>query len=123
VLRLARQVVVLGIDRALRRGDSMVRGAAAQAAARVLDPATGPAIVYALQRETDPVTRGRLIEVLARYPGRESILLIMAQLRDDDRSVGVHAHRALVAIAGEDFGTEFPAWQLWWDQTGKARWP
>ena len=47
----------------------------------------------------------------------------MTQLKDDDRTVSVQAQRALVAISGEDFGPEAPAWQLWWDQTGKSRWP
>jgi hypothetical protein len=123
ILHVARQVVVLGIDRAIRMGDSGVRGLGAQAAAQVLDPTFGAALEYALPRERDSVARARLIEALAHYPGKKTIELLMTQLRDDDRTVTTHAHRALVAIAGEDLGPEAPAWQLWWDQTGKARWP
>ena len=123
VLRVARQVVVLGIDRAIRSGDSPVRGAGAQAAAQVLDPAFGAALAYAVPRERDGVARARMIEALASYPGKDTVFLLINQLRDDDRTVTVHAQRALVAIAGEDFGPEAPAWQLWWDRTGKSRWP
>jgi hypothetical protein len=123
ILRVARQVVVLGIDRALRAGGSEVRGAGALAAAMVIDPAFGASLSYALQRERDSVARARIIEALAGYPGRDTILLLMSQLRDDERTVSVHAHRALVAISGEDFGAAASRWQLWWDQTGKTRWP
>jgi HEAT repeat protein len=123
IMRVARQVVVLGIDRAIRAGNSGVRGAAAQAAALVLDPAFGASLAYALPREKDGVARARIIEALANYPGKETIALLLIQLRDDDRTVTTHAQRALVAISGEDFGPEPTAWQLWWDQTGKSRWP
>lgn len=123
ILRVARQVVVLAIDRALRRGDTMVRGAAAQAAAKVIDPAFLPAIIFAMQREKDGLARARMIEALANYPGRETMVVLMGQLRDDDRTVTVHAHRALIAVSGEDFGSDAQPWQLWWDQTGKTRWP
>ena len=123
ILRVARQVVVLGIDRAIRTGDSTVRGAGAQAAAQVLDPSFGASLAYALPRERDGIARARIIEALASYPSKETIALLIAQLRDDDRTVTTHAQRALVAISGEDFGPEPSAWQLWWDQTGKSRWP
>jgi HEAT repeat protein len=123
ILRVARQVVVLGIERAIRNGDSGVRGAGAQAAAQVLDPAFGDSLHYALPRERDGVARARIIEALAGYPGKKTIELLMTQLRDDDRTVTTHAQRALVAISGEDFGPEPTPWQLWWDQTGKTRWP
>jgi HEAT repeat protein len=123
VLRVARQVVVLAIERALRHGDSSVRGAGALAAAQVIDPGFGATLGFALAREKDGVTRARIIQALASYPGRDTILLLLTQLRDDDRTVGVHAQRALVAISGEDFGPAPGPWQLWWEQTGKARWP
>jgi hypothetical protein len=123
VRRVARQVVVLGIDRALRAGDATVRGAAAMAAAQVVDPAFGASLAYAVPRERDPVARARMIETLVHYPGRETIVLLMSQLRDDERTVSVHARRALVAISGEDFGGAPARWQLWWDQTGRTRWP
>jgi hypothetical protein len=123
LLRVARQVVVLGIDRALRRGDATVRGAGALAAAMVIDPSFSASLMYALQREKDSVARARIIEALASYPGRETLLVLLSQLREDDLTVSVQAHRALVAISGEDFGSESARWQLWWDQTGKSRWP
>jgi hypothetical protein len=123
ILRVARQVVVLGIDRALRAGDPTVRGTGALAASQVIDPSFGASLAYALPREREPVTRARIIQALSNYPGRETILLLMAQLKDDERTVSVHAHRALVAISGEDFGSASARWQLWWDQTGKVRWP
>jgi HEAT repeat protein len=123
ILKVARQVVVLAIIRGLRAGDSMVRGSAALAAAQVVDPAFGPALAYALPRERDGVARARIIQALTSYPGRESMLLLMSQLKDDDLTVTIHAHRALIAISGEDFGDDPAAWQLWWDQTGKTRWP
>ena len=123
IMRVARQVAVLGIDSAIRKGDSGVRGAGAQAAALVLDPSFGASLAYALPREKDGMARARIIETLANYPGKDTISLLLIQLRDDDRTVTTHAQRALVAISGEDFGPEPTAWQLWWDQTGKSRWP
>jgi HEAT repeat protein len=123
ILRVARQVVVLGIERAIRNGDSTVRGAGAQAAGQVLDPAFGAALAYALPRERDVIARARIIEALAGYPAKETVTLLIAQMRDDDRAVTTLAQRALVAISGEDFGPEASAWQLWWDQAGKSRWP
>src|SRR5262249_43553853 len=121
--RVARQVVVLGIDRALRRGDASVRGTGALAAAMVIDPSFNASLMYALQREKDSIARARIIEALASYPGRETVMVLMGQLKEDDRTVSVQAHRALVAISGEDFGSDAAPWQLWWDQTGKTRWP
>jgi hypothetical protein len=123
VMRVARQVVVLGIERALRAGDATVRGAGAMAAAEVIDPAFQSALAFALPRERDGIARARIIEALASYPGKDTITLLLSQLGDDDRTVSVHAQRALVAISGEDFGSEPQPWQLWWDQTGKRRWP
>ena len=89
----------------------------------VIDPSFSAALMYALQREKDSVARARIIEALASYPGRETLLVLLNQLREDDLTVSVQAHRALVAISGEDFGSESARWQLWWDQTGKSRWP
>ncbi len=123
ILRLSRQVVVLGISEALRRGSPEVRGAGALAAARVNDPAFADALAFGLARERDAIARSRIIGAMAQYPRRDVILLIINQLSDDEPIVKESAQRALVAMTSEDFGADAPAWELWWDKTGKRRWP
>ena len=98
-------------------------GAGAQAAAQVLDPAFGAALAYALPRERDVIAPRAHHRSARELPAQGDGHAADRPVRDDDRAVTTLAQRALVAISGEDFGPEASAWQLWWDQAGKSRWP
>ncbi|HYC78917.1 MAG TPA: hypothetical protein VEI02_14925 [Planctomycetota bacterium] len=121
--RLARQTVVQLTVAALRSEDSSVRAAGAVAAAQVLDPDYGPALLYALPRERDAEARVKILEALSAYPGRGAAEAAIKQLAEDDRAVRLAAHRTLVALTAEDHGMEATAWTLWWERTGIHRWP
>jgi hypothetical protein len=134
IFRTARQVVVAAIANSLRADDPELRLEAARAAERVADPAFGSALLYALPRERSTPARVAIMRALALYPGRAAVVAALVEqvpeeedafkaAGDADRSLALEAHRSLVAVTGEDFGLDAGAWRLWWEKTGKRRWP
>jgi HEAT repeat protein len=118
---------------ALRGDDPRVRAEAARAAEAIADPAFAAPLLYALPRERDPAARTALIKALALYPGRATVESLVRQMPEDieglkptaefDRSILLEARRSLVCATGEDFGLDAVAWRLWWEKSGKSRWP
>jgi hypothetical protein len=134
ILSTARQTAVFAIAYSLRADDAVLRTEAARAAARVADPAFAAALVYALRRERDTAARVAILRAMASFPGKAAVVEALVEqvpdedeafkaAGDDDRSLGLEARRSLVAVTGEDFGPDAGAWRLWWEKTGKNRWP
>lgn len=124
LVRLARQVVVHGINRSLRHDpDPDVRAAAARAAGAVLDPSFGRTLLDRLLDETSAPVRAAIVQALAPYPGRASVQTLIALLSDPERNIRILAASALDRMAGESLGSEQERWVLWWDREGKDRWP
>ena len=134
ILRTARQTAVFAIAYGLRADDSALRTESARAAERVADPAFAAALVYALRRERETAARAMIMNAMAAFPGRAVVIeALVEQMPDEDqafkaagdsdRSIGLEARRSLVALTGEDWGPDAGAWRLWWEKTGKNRWP
>ncbi len=134
ILRTARQTAVFAIAYGLRADDSTLRTESARAALLAADPAFASALVYALRRERETAARTMIMAAMAAYPGRAIVIeALVEQMPDEeqafkaagdsDRSIGLVARQSLIALTGEDLGPDAGAWRLWWEKTGKNRWP
>lgn len=122
IVRIARQVVVFGIQKAIRDPDPVARIAAIRAAAAVLDPSFGDTLLFQFQREADPETRAQIVSALRFYPGSAALGGLLLALQDHDAALRIHARRTLTSIVGEDLGPGAGPWQLWYERDGKSLW-
>ncbi|HMS18107.1 MAG TPA: HEAT repeat domain-containing protein [Planctomycetota bacterium] len=122
--RLSRQVVVHGLERALRLDpDSEVRTAAARAMESVKDPRFGIALLDRLLEEGDFAARGAIVQALKSYPSGRTIQGLIAQTNDLERSVRIKSVDVLTSMTGVTLGDDSEAWAQWWSKVGKDRWP
>ncbi|MEZ6197193.1 MAG: hypothetical protein R3F20_15910 [Planctomycetota bacterium] len=124
VLRVARQAVVLGLIEALKSSEfGDARADVADTMALVRDPAFGVPLIERLQRERDQFTKAKIVRALAHYPRRQTIVAILNAMAISEPIVGIAGSDSLRAITGERFGEDLAAWEVWWKDTGSARWP
>ncbi len=79
----------------LEDSDLSVRRAAAMTAGKIDEPDLGPAIVRALERETDSVTVESLLEALQRNGGTESLSVLTRYVEGEAKQYRESAFKAL----------------------------
>jgi len=65
------------------------------------------------------------LEALSAIRDPDSVLCLSALCASEDRQLSVPAHRTLVAITGQDFGTALRRWSTWHDthkEQHRAQW-
>jgi hypothetical protein len=122
--RLARQVVVHGLTRAIRTDpDPEVRAAAARGVRQVKDPSFQNILTNRLLEEQNASTRITIIHALSSYPSGASIHALIIQLGDLERGVRLQAYDVLKELTSANLPLDVEAWTIWWEATGKNHWP
>ena len=67
-------------------------------------------------RGKDPSRRLQAIDAVAALHDVEMIPKLIEHLKDHDDDLVEHAHRALVAITGNDVGATHRKWSSWWEK-------
>lgn len=86
----------LTVARLLEDTEPQVRAAAAEALGRMQDPRSAPALIRALEGHNNPTVVAKLIEALARIPGKDLAKPLLGYL--DDPPPGQTAHQIAQAI-------------------------
>lgn len=71
------------------------------------------AVLGRLTVEFDPHVRGEIVEYLGKLGSEDAIEALVGLLQDGDPSIRHRARRALVRIAGRDFGRDHGPWVSW----------
>lgn len=121
--RVARQTVVHALSRSIADPDAQVRSDVADAIAMVRDPDFGAPLLRQLQRDRDPLSAAKIVRALRHYPGRRTVLSVVAAMYFDHRIVQENARETLVALTGVDHQLDADAWNDWWQKTGEKIWP
>lgn len=123
ITSLARQVLVLSVQKALADADAAVRWEAYRAAEMLAEPQLMDALGACWSRETSVAGQVRLLRTWRCYPGKSSLTTHLLALGAGERAVALTAWEGLQRMTGEK-GEESERWWLqWYERSGKTIWP
>ena len=120
---LARQVVVLGLQKALTDKDVEVRCEAYRGVLSVQDPSMAAALAPCWAQESTSAGRVKLLQATAVFPCKNSLATLLLALGDDERAVVLTAHAGLQRMTGEVGVPQERWWLQWYERSGKSLWP
>jgi hypothetical protein len=123
ILRIARQVVVLGLIKALDDKDAGVRWDACEGMLRVRDPRFGEVLSKRWMQERDAGCQVKLLEVGAHYPSRRTLEMHLFAMLADERAVRLSAREGLVRMTGVEGPMDAAFWTSWYERQGRNLWP
>ena len=123
IAALARQVLVLGLQKALSDKDPAVRWEAYRGIGVVQDPSLAASLNSCWAQENSSEGRVRLLQATACFPSKISLATHLLALGEDDRAVMLTAHAGLQRMTGEDGVAEERWWLQWYERRGKNLWP
>lgn len=123
ILRIARQVVVLGLAKALDDKDAGVRWDACEGMRKVRDARFGEFIARRWALEREPSCQSKLLETAAEYPSRRTMEMHLLALLAEERVVRLVARDGLVRMAGMSGPVDAEFWTNWYERTGRTLWP
>ncbi len=123
ILRIARQVVVLGLAKALDDKDVGVRWDACEGMRKVRDARFGESIARRWVLEREPLCQTKLLETAAEYPSRRTLEMHLLALLAEERAVRLVARDGLQRMSGITGPVDAEFWTTWYERTGRSLWP
>lgn len=114
--QIGTQDALLALERTTRSGDALTRIEAASAL-MIRAPERALPVLHSLLVQSNEQARQFAVNALASMKKPESVPYL-APLLQAEEALAEAAHRALFAIAGEDFGREPDAWLRWYERRG-----
>ena len=107
------------LSQALKRMDEPLLRHVFLGISRLAKVKTAIPVLAELLKHNDPTTRRYAARVLADVGDRSAVPILIDALTEQDANVRRQIVQSLVALTGQDLGTEQAAWKAWWEKNGK----